>query len=238
MASIEERFGQASPLALSILTLNADGQTCPVCPVCASGSGTQLPPTPVGGDYDADNDGLIEIRSIAQLGAIRYDLDGDGVSEDAAYTAAFPGAAAGMGCPSGGCSGYELANDQDYATVGISAEGWLPIGYWNSERDNAPFTATFDGNDHTIANLYIFQGNTDRVGLFGVTGHESEIKRIGLTSGNVVGNGVVGGLVGVEPRQNQRPAIPPVMCLAAAIEWVAWLGRTAAKSPPATPPAM
>ena len=30
-------------------------------------------------DYDADGDGLIEVATIAQLNAIRWDLDGDGV---------------------------------------------------------------------------------------------------------------------------------------------------------------
>ena len=29
-------------------------------------------------DYDADNDGLIEVGSLAQLNAIRWDLDGNG----------------------------------------------------------------------------------------------------------------------------------------------------------------
>ncbi len=34
-------------------------------------------------DYDADADGLIEVRTLAQLDAMRYDLDGDGVPVDA-----------------------------------------------------------------------------------------------------------------------------------------------------------
>ena len=32
------------------------------------------------GDYDEDNDGLIEITTLAQLNAVRWDLDGDGVA--------------------------------------------------------------------------------------------------------------------------------------------------------------
>ena len=54
------------------------------------------------GDYDADNDGLIEISDLAQLDAMRYDTDGNGnVSDEdyVAYTQAFTGAIAGMGCP-------------------------------------------------------------------------------------------------------------------------------------------
>ena len=42
-------------------------------------------------DYDADDDGLIEISNFAQLNAIRYDLDGNGD----------PAAANRMGRPDG-----------------------------------------------------------------------------------------------------------------------------------------
>ena len=45
-------------------------------------------------DYDADDDGLIEIEWLEQLDAVRWDLDGDGVVEDGGnaekYAAAFP----------------------------------------------------------------------------------------------------------------------------------------------------
>ena len=60
-------------------------------------------------DYDADEDGLIEIRTLAQLDAVRHDLDGDGnpaVEGAAAYAAAFAEAVDGMGCDiSDGCVG-------------------------------------------------------------------------------------------------------------------------------------
>ena len=64
-------------------------------------------------DYDSDDDGLIGVTTEAQLNAIRWDLDGSGVVDDAAnattYAAAFPTAAPQMGCPSAACTGYELA---------------------------------------------------------------------------------------------------------------------------------
>ena len=50
-------------------------------------------------DYDTDDDGLIEVADLAQLNAIRWDLDGDGVASDAGYATAFPDAPADMGCP-------------------------------------------------------------------------------------------------------------------------------------------
>ncbi len=66
-------------------------------------------------DYDIDDDGLIEISSLAQLQASRLDSDGDGLTDDPAmqgfYTLAFPDAAPGMGRPTPGCHGYELATD-------------------------------------------------------------------------------------------------------------------------------
>ena len=159
-----------------------------------------LPANPVNGDYDADDDHLIEIRSITQLDAIRHDLDGDGAADDAdndatAYAAAFPNAAAGMGCPSSGCEGYELANNLDFGAI-VSGAGWVPIGYFKSSSNRADFYATFDGNGHTISNLYIGRQSQDSIGLFGAIGSGSNIQRVGLLSVYVVGANWVGGLVG------------------------------------------
>ena len=177
------------------LTLNADVASCPVAE----------PPMATSGDYDADNDGLIEIRNLAQLDAIRYDLDGDNrISSDDdedAYYSAFPDAITGMGCPFDGCIGFELAANLDFDTNGNGhadagdaywneAAGWEPI----ASRSGATFTATFDGDGHTIANLYV-----DRdvfVGLFGHTEAGSDIRGVGLVSARVTGSRWAGGLVG------------------------------------------
>ena len=71
----------------------------------------------VGGDYDADDDGLIEVSNLAQLDAVRHDLDGDDFpaneASSVAYYAAFPDAPADMGCPADGCVGYELVANLD-----------------------------------------------------------------------------------------------------------------------------
>ena len=84
-----------------------------------------------GTDYDADDDGLIEITSAAQLNAIRYDLDGDGTPASANasdYSSAFPNAVEGMGCPSSGCTGYELTDRHRprHCSVQHTATGWEP----------------------------------------------------------------------------------------------------------------
>ena len=98
-------------------------------------------------DYDSDDNRLIEITTLAQLSAIRHDLDGNGDATHADYVAAFPdrdtNAQTLMGCPDGmACQGYELMADLDFDENGdgtVDADdhggayhnggaGWAPIG--------------------------------------------------------------------------------------------------------------
>ena len=142
-------------------------------------------------DYDADDDGLIEVTSAAQLNAIRWDLDGNGSSTNStAYDAAFSNAATGMGCPSSGCTGYELDADIDLDVFPYNSSGWSPIGGWNRH-----FTATFDGNGNTISGLSI-NSRGSYIGLFGYVGSAGVIRKVGLTGVNVIGGDSVGGLAG------------------------------------------
>ena len=143
---------------------------------------------------DNDDDGLIEVLNLAQLHAIRFDLDGDGDADaqynQEAYDLAFPNAPSGMGCPDTGCTGYELTADLDFdGTEWSRSYGWLPIG----TRANK-FTATFHGNGHTISNLFIRLIDTLHVGLFGYS--EGVIRNVGLERVNIHGGNWVGGLVG------------------------------------------
>ena len=163
-------------------------------------------------DYDADDDGLIEIEWLEQLDAVRWDLDGDGFADGGGnaerYFAAFPDAAEYMGCADG-CHGYELVRDLDFKSAGsyasravnrkwTSGNGWLPIG--SSLEDKDAFRATFDGNNRTITNLHIDRGGDNQpqvIGLFGYLGFDiGNINRIGLVNVDVKGGGNVGGLVG------------------------------------------
>ena len=146
-------------------------------------------------DYDADDDGLIEVTTEDQLSAIRWDLDGSGVVEVATnattYAAAFPTPATGMGCPAT-CAGYELA--ADISLTSSTGMGWAPIG--DGTADDPPFfTVTFDGNGHTISNLFINR-TTDNVGLFGLGFYEAVIRNVKLTNVNVTGGNNVGALFG------------------------------------------
>ena len=160
-----------------------------------------------GSDYDADDDGLIEVCNLAQLNAIRWDLDGDALHMRGSaheYTAAFPGILAnGAGCPSNRCRGYELAADLDFDTNGNGRAdagdrywndgwGWDPIG-----RENRWFTTVFEGNDRTISNLHIDRNKTyhSRLGLF--QGNYGTIRNVQLENVDVSSTGeLIGGLVG------------------------------------------
>ena len=180
-------------IALAVLLPNAaaEAQTSPT----STPSPGPLPPpeTLATTDYDSDNDGLIDIKTLAQLNAVRYDLDGNGDSTHADYIAAFPNrnttATGRMGCPSGTCSGYELMEDDldfDADGNGIVEDtelysNWTPIGTATSESTR--FNATFKSNSAdaiaTISNLTI-KDSSKEVGLFGATGPNARIERIGL----------------------------------------------------------
>ena len=152
---------------------------------------------------DRDGDGLIEVDNLTQLDAIRWDLDGDGMSDNADYAAAFSDAGTGTLCSVASCAGYELTANLDFDTNGNgeadegdvywnSGSGWIPIG-----ESSDPFATTFEGGDHTISNLYIRRSPT--VGLFGVLGSGSTVSGIGLVDASVgaSGYGAAGALAGI-----------------------------------------
>ena len=172
-------------------------------------------------DYDDDNDGLIDVRSLAQLDAIRHDLDGNGDPSSGGATAygnAFPNrvttSSGRMGCPSGNCTGYELRAHLDfdtdgdgstYAGTGASASsdngdayhnggnGFEPIG---SDSSSARYESTFKGNGYTIANLFIKRTSTNDGGLFGALSSSARVESVGLKNAFVHANQYVGSLVG------------------------------------------
>ena len=160
-------------------------------------------------DYDADDNGLIEIFNLDQLDAIRYDLDGNGEADDPSdadvYAEAFPDAVSGVVCPNRGCSGYELTRNLDFNdpdsyssgsidkgwSRGESGEGWHPIG-----SHFVRFNSTFDGDGHTIVNLFIDGDGADYVALFGGVSTAGAIRRVGLVEVEVSGRSRVGALAG------------------------------------------
>ena len=152
---------------------------------------------------DRDGDGLIEVDNLTQLDAMRWDTDGDGMSDNADYAAAFSDAGTGTLCSVASCAGYELTANLDFDTNGNgeadegdvywnSGSGWIPIG-----ESSDPFVTTFEGGDHTISNLYIRR--SPNVGLFGVLGSGSTVSGIGLVDASVgaSGYGAAGALAGI-----------------------------------------
>ena len=150
------------------------------------------------GDVDRDDDGLIEIDDLEGLNAIRYQPDGSG------YRASKTSPKIMVGCPAGGCKGYELMKNLDFndsqsysdasnKITWTSGEGWRPIRYLDG---------IFEGNGYIISNLMINSLDTsaDYIGLFGHTKSGIEIANLGLLNVKIKSIGsssVIGGLVGV-----------------------------------------
>ncbi len=156
-------------------------------------------------DYDQNDNNLIDINNLHQLNAIRHDLNGDGLPNDAddysAYAGAFPNgafvtttpAAARMGCPQT-CTGYELAQPLDFDTDGDGQVGGTTTStdpYTNFAPIGGDYTAIFNGNGHTITRLPIASPNV-HVGLFGIL--RGTIRDVGMIAPNVSGGGENGGI--------------------------------------------
>ena len=175
---------------------------------------------------DSDGDGLIEIKDATMLNNMRYNLAGT------SYKSSADDAGDANGCPASGCNGYELTADIDLLslldannngridTTTVSVVGkthtvidtstgqdksWVPIGDNSTGFDESRFSGIFEGNNHTIANLWVnVSSSSDRVyaGLFGyVSGRTSvvEIRNIGIISGSIhssSSSSYSGGLVG------------------------------------------
>ena len=195
------RWLSSTPLTVSLPEPEASPDTTPTA--------TPTPtPTPTStatssSARDRDGDGLIEVDNLTQLDAMRWDTDGDGMSDNADYAAAFSDAGTGTSCSVASCSGYELTANLDFDTNGNgeadegdvywnSGSGWIPIG-----ESSDPFVTTFEGGDHTISNLYIRR--SPNVGLFGVLGSGSTVSGIGLVDASVEasGLGAAGALAGI-----------------------------------------
>ena len=138
-----------------------------------------------------------------QLDAIRWDPDGDGISDNADYAVAFSDADTGTLCSVASCAGYELTANLDFDTNGNGEAdegdvywngggGWIPIG-----ETNNPFDTIFEGGGHTISNLYLRR--SPNVGLFGVLGAGSTVSGVGLEDASVEasGLGAAGALAGI-----------------------------------------
>ena len=166
------------------------------------------------GSHDADGDGLIEVHYLEQLDAIRHDGDGrtDGDDGAAADAAAFPRCRGGNGLrqplhrlrtgpPAGLRRRRQLRHRRGQRRVDYRRRLAAPF-YGPGLFSESRFASVFDGNGHTISNLYVHRprekGDDDigAVGFFGTTGSSSLIQNTGLVDAHVTGLVMVGGLVG------------------------------------------
>ena len=147
-------------------------------------SATQRFAVRVGYDYDSDGDGLIEIETLAQLDAVRYDLNGTGRVDLRRRCGGLRGGVPGRLRPDG---------LQRRRLLGLRA-GSRPELRHQREREGrrgryvlerrrrvgacrrplpeiifgtplGAFRTTFDGNGHTLSNLFV--DGEDYAGLFG-----------------------------------------------------------------------
>ncbi len=152
-------------------------------------------------DYDADDDGLVEVATLAALDAVRYDPDADGriaVADEAGYGAAFPERQVGMGCPDRACTGYELTADLDFDTDGSGAVD-AADDHWNDGAGWVPipvYAATLEGNGHVVRNLLVDRRDGS-AGLFHTLSRQGTVRNLGLV-GVDVGYGLyAGALAGI-----------------------------------------
>ena len=162
-------------------------------------------------DYDDDGDNLIEITTLDQLNAVRWDLNGNGVPDAAAntttYAAAFPGGNIAdtstpyMGCAAT-CAGYELDANLDFAADEMAVTStdaypnWTPIG----PSSGTGYSAQFNGNGRTISRLTIT--GAVRSGLFDTLAAGGVIRDLGMIAPSVSAGPPAGQHMGVITASN------------------------------------
>ena len=167
-------------------------------------------------DFDSDSDNLIAVSNLAQLNAVRYDLDGDGVPDSGTTTAqrktyadAFKTSRAGFFCTD--CKGYELTADLDFDTDGdgktYTGTAHIPTGDTDDEYNNGGrgwvpiggvYTGIFEGNGFIIDNLFVKQevSHGNGAGLFFHIGTGGEVRNLGLRNILIRTHGNAGGIAG------------------------------------------
>ena len=96
----------------------------------------------------------------------------------------------------------------DHYTFWNDGAGWIPIG-----QKDAPFRGHFDGNNKTISDLHISDGELEYAGLFGYI-DGGKVENLRLTEVSVSGKDHVGGIVGSMNTLDWSPEDPSVDCAA------------------------
>ena len=177
---------------------------------------------------DSDGDGLIEIKDATMLNNMRYNLAGTSYKTSADDAGDANGCPA-SGCNGYELTAdidllnlLDTNNNGIIDTTTVSVAGkthmvidtgvgkdtsWMPIGDGSkdgrSRFSRSQFTGTFEGNNYTIANLWVNISSSSNAyaGLFGfVSGPSVEIRNLGIIFGSVHSSSSAssrsGGLVG------------------------------------------
>ena len=154
----------------------------------------------------------------AKLTTDKYDMDGNG-SEDEVYEISNAGQLYWFaGLVNGTLDGVEqntsanailmkdiTVNENLLDSLQYDAEGnvsngsdfisWTPIADWMGNR-TTQYSGTFDGNNKTVSGLYFNNGNSIRIGLFGSSEADGNIKNVGVVNSYFKGKDFVGGVCG------------------------------------------
>ena len=163
----------------------------------SDGSITDYPDQgPFRASADDDGDGLIDIYTLEDLDAIRYQRFGRAYKADQGAVPIM------QGCPAAGCIGYELMQSLDFnantsyrttsnKAIWTTGEGWRQITRFGADV----FRSVFEGNGHTISNLRINRASRG-LGLFNDVGAGGEIKNVGLLDVDIEATGSFSSFVG------------------------------------------
>ena len=174
------------------ITFNSNGfGNCPKC-----NTAVYQPAVETTDKYDIDDDGtkdtVYEISNAGQLywfaGLVNGTLDGveQNTSANAILTANI-------------IVNENLLDSLQYDAEGNVSNGsdfitWTPIADC-MEDHTTQYSGTFDGNNKTVSGLYL-NGNSARIGLFGSSEADGNIKNVGVVDSYFKGNDFVGGVCG------------------------------------------
>ena len=174
------------------ITFNSNGfGNCPKC-----NAAVYQPATETNDKYDINDDGtkdtVYEISNAGQLywfaGLVNGTLDGveQNTSANAILTANIT-------------ANENLLDSLQYDAEGNVSNGsdfitWTPIADC-MEGHTTQYSGTFDGNNKTVSGLYL-NGNSARIGLFGSSEADGNIKNVGVVDSYFKGNEFVGGVCG------------------------------------------
>lgn len=174
------------------ITFNSNGfGNCPKC-----NAAVYQPATETTDKYDINDDGtkdtVYEISNAGQLywfaGLVNGTLDGvkQNTSANAILTANIT-------------ANENLLDSLQYDAEGNVSNGsdfisWTPIADC-MEDHTTQYSGTFDGNNKTVSGLYL-NGNSARIGLFGSSEADGNIKNVGVVDSYFKGNDFVGGVCG------------------------------------------